>query len=876
MRFLASMAFVLVLVFYMSSQEGSCAPAGVKFGGCGNCTFYRDASGALERWPPPKECTDGKHCCGDGCHTVYLAYNGLTSLPADVFKGMGELVSLGLSRNELISLPAGLFKGMGALTTLDLSYNELLSLPAGLFDDIGGLQTLDLYRNPLFGVQPAGLLEPLMNLSTLRLSTRGGRRSDPLCFREMPSRLIENMSDCPRVDDFYYTGLGSYYRYPRECRLCPFFCPGQKIEAGRCGNCAFYFNTTSGALVREPPADSQECVGGDSCCGHDCETFQLNLSSLHATRNGSHFGCRLPGEPEAGIFKGLGRLKHINFAGQRLTSLPSGIFSDLGRLETLNLADNSLSSLSSDALVGLTRLKELDVRNNSLQELSLPGSMPCLEEFLVADNPFLSRIIGLGNRFRPDEGGCACPNGFTLVSDRTYSNYEQLYEYICAPDFWHEFWTQVVLPVIVSIVGTWALMVLQLWSVACEERPCGSREESRLALLSPSLGFSTASRLSLEASVLLSVADLVTDALFIFTIRDDTSKCADTGYFMTSLSLFSTTSAMLLLGGIVAAAAGLTRVGKVDGRWCGAASAAWLLDGPDHPKYPTRLGRDSASADGSAAMLLHRSAMLPGMASLCQWAFRRCVNVLIIILCAADFHAVKLLPWFVSVRADSPPSVPPSPPLPVDVNMMLEAITTRRAHLGKILRPEQLKIAPELFVNGSVAAREHRELLRLREQERLNIRELSRLRERERQNMHKNLAENNFFPDWQHRRSPMSPLRVWSFVWATLEDVGQIFIQAMVLARKFGCFPSANLAATTMTSIILSLLRFLQTQSAIWAVLKPTDSRRRLFDIASAVCTFICSRPSILTRCCCTCMHRQPERSEQPELTVSTSSTSAA
>ena len=49
-----------------------------------------------------------------------LGNNGLTSLPLDVFTGLGSLKTLNLDNNRLASLPSDVFTGLNNLDRLDL------------------------------------------------------------------------------------------------------------------------------------------------------------------------------------------------------------------------------------------------------------------------------------------------------------------------------------------------------------------------------------------------------------------------------------------------------------------------------------------------------------------------------------------------------------------------------------------------------------------------------------------------------------------------------------------------------------------------------------------------------------------------------------
>ena len=61
-----------------------------------------------------------------------LNENDLTSLPSDVFAGLGSLETLLLNENDLTSLPSDVFSGLANLVSLLLNENDLTSLPPGV------------------------------------------------------------------------------------------------------------------------------------------------------------------------------------------------------------------------------------------------------------------------------------------------------------------------------------------------------------------------------------------------------------------------------------------------------------------------------------------------------------------------------------------------------------------------------------------------------------------------------------------------------------------------------------------------------------------------------------------------------------------------
>mmetsp|Transcript_4638 Transcript_4638/g.18578 ORF Transcript_4638/g.18578 Transcript_4638/m.18578 type:complete len:431 (-) Transcript_4638:41-1333(-) len=196
----------------------------------------------------------------------------------------------------------------------------------------------------------------------------------------------------------------------------------------------------------------------------------------------------------------------------------------------------------------------------------------------------------------------------------------------------------------------------------------------------------------------------------------------------------------------------------------------------DRLLFPTRLRMTPASIDKEISFREKcRHTALVGVfnaASMCTLA-----------LCAADFNAIKLLPWVVY-------QVPGSCCRKPDAFAEYDAVEY-----------EKLK--------STCDSLRERECLRLL--------------------LHRPLNMNGFSPDWQHS---WAPLRVWAFVWALIEDFAQIAIQLTFLLYKGadGCYPSYAEATGTTVSIIFSVLRVCES-IALFAFASPSirHMRQRLF-----------------------------------------------
>ena len=81
--------------------------------------------------------------------TLILAHKGIGTLKPGDFANLGGIAALQLDNNDLTSLPAGVFEGLDdTLTVLQLQGNNLSSLPARIFETLTSLTTLSLQGNP--------------------------------------------------------------------------------------------------------------------------------------------------------------------------------------------------------------------------------------------------------------------------------------------------------------------------------------------------------------------------------------------------------------------------------------------------------------------------------------------------------------------------------------------------------------------------------------------------------------------------------------------------------------------------------------------------------------------------------------------------------
>ncbi len=226
-----------------------------------------------------------------GLSLLGLAYNSLTALPDDLFRGTPRLRNLSLSYNFLPELPAGVFDGLTELGTLDLGHNILSELPAGIFDQLSDLLYLFLGRNRLSSL-PDGVFENLENLEYLSLPANQLSTLPEGQFRGLSnlSTLRLGSNPMPALPDGVFDGLS---------RLEELYLEGNGLA-----------EVSSGAFRGAP-----------------------NIRKLFLVQN------QLTALP-ADLFAEFSSLRELNLIANRLESLPDGIFENTGELDVLWLDSN--------------------------------------------------------------------------------------------------------------------------------------------------------------------------------------------------------------------------------------------------------------------------------------------------------------------------------------------------------------------------------------------------------------------------------------------------------------------------------------------------------------------------------------------------------
>lgn len=118
---------------------------------------------------------------GATLRTLILDRNQITTLPADVFRGLTGLDNVELARNRLTNLDASIFQDLIGVNYIDLANNQLTGLPPNIFDGLPELDRIDLQFNRLTSVD-VGIFNSLVELDYLYLQNNEIATISPNAF----------------------------------------------------------------------------------------------------------------------------------------------------------------------------------------------------------------------------------------------------------------------------------------------------------------------------------------------------------------------------------------------------------------------------------------------------------------------------------------------------------------------------------------------------------------------------------------------------------------------------------------------------------------------------------------------------------------------
>ena len=116
---------------------------------------------------------------------LYLWWNNLLSLDANIFSWLSNLNYLGLDNDQLTNLDANVFSGLTNLNYLNLVNNKISSLDPNIFSWLNNLQNLYLRNNQLKYIDP-NIFSWLINLNYLYLDNNQLKSLDTNIFSTQP------------------------------------------------------------------------------------------------------------------------------------------------------------------------------------------------------------------------------------------------------------------------------------------------------------------------------------------------------------------------------------------------------------------------------------------------------------------------------------------------------------------------------------------------------------------------------------------------------------------------------------------------------------------------------------------------------------------
>ena len=354
-------------------------------------------------------------------------------LPEELFRGLGSLRVLNLSRNSLGTLPEGIFGGLSALQILNLSGSALTELPRNIFNGLDSLEELYLQGNRMNEL-PIGIFDDVLDTLRNDFSGRSARlRVDShlkatLAFTSTeqtvtegtPVRVRVTLSrDLPVAVSVPYSLGGTAAREEyRDLAPAPeiglLFLAGETskeivftlkdldsqpdtvvltlnrypvlLRSDGSGPYPSYLHPT--ALVNRPEDTATHTVNipdTDDAQGVCDLTPQVRDALVEAIAEVSVCtevtAAHLAGvtrlsllesdirELQAHDFRGLSSLQQLWLGNNPLSSLPEGIFNGLSSLQQLDLSATYLSSLPANIFQGLSSLQHLRLRRTSLSSL---------------------------------------------------------------------------------------------------------------------------------------------------------------------------------------------------------------------------------------------------------------------------------------------------------------------------------------------------------------------------------------------------------------------------------------------------------------------------------------------------------------------------
>uniref|UniRef100_A0A182QEA2 G-protein coupled receptors family 1 profile domain-containing protein n=1 Tax=Anopheles farauti TaxID=69004 RepID=A0A182QEA2_9DIPT len=262
---------------------------------------------------------------------------GLTRVPMEALRRLRMMNALYLDNNLIADMENVTLRGFHLLKSLRLEGNLLQRVPTDALIGLRSLEALDVDDNSLSSV-PVGL-ENLMMLQEISASNN---RIRWISKGDFPKNLVSlDLKSNPLA------GIkpGALQNMPRLRKLI--------------------LSDVRG-LNELPPLDG--CIS--------LEVLRLDRANL----------SKIPDH----ICKTSPRLRSLDLASNRISSLHGAPFSSLGQLHDLLLSNNEIESIPHDAFIGLARLQVLDMESNRVFFIHADAFRPLkkLEDLNLGNNLF--------------------------------------------------------------------------------------------------------------------------------------------------------------------------------------------------------------------------------------------------------------------------------------------------------------------------------------------------------------------------------------------------------------------------------------------------------------------------------------------------------
>ena len=280
---------------------------------------------------------------------VTIAGNAITSVPADVFRGVTEMTLLDLSSNEITSVHDAAFDDLKKLAVLKLGGNRMVAIDKRTFKHLESLQRLDLSYNAITSIM-ADTFQSLSSLTWLNLRDNRITTAASFAFRGLKSLTSLEILNSPLKE------------------LNPsWFGTSAPLKSMLLQNCVDPF----GSIASIPDAFFKDVPGLTSLSIHchrlasvTARTF-AGLGQLERLTVATNLLHRVDDD----AFEGLPNLSHLELRMNRITQVTKGMFTKQARLTNLILSYNAISFIAPGSFTTLRSLERLHLGYNDLTQV---------------------------------------------------------------------------------------------------------------------------------------------------------------------------------------------------------------------------------------------------------------------------------------------------------------------------------------------------------------------------------------------------------------------------------------------------------------------------------------------------------------------------